>query len=186
MMDTVGAQAAHTRTTLVQVKPEHYSLHTQAEEMDVRTLINHLVWSLDFRARCGRGEDPPMDEEVTDVIGDDPVGAYDRAVDAVTAAFSDPEALARNYEFPYGTLPGEMVLGTALLEVVLHGWDLAKAIGVDPTIDPPVASMLLSAARGAVTEDMRKPKGDIYPPIVPVPDDASPSDQLVAFLGRRP
>ena len=44
--------------------------------------------------------------------------------------------------------------------------------------------MVLAVGQGVVTDDTRKLAG--IGPSLPVRPDASPTDQLVAFLGRKP
>jgi uncharacterized protein (TIGR03086 family) len=67
----------------------------------------------------------------------------------------------------------------------VHGWDLAKALNVDPTLDPALAAAALEVAKQIVTDDRRGP-GKGFGPALAAPAGASPTDALVAFLGRRP
>jgi uncharacterized protein (TIGR03086 family) len=80
-------------------------------------------------------------------------------------------------------LPGQIAGRVALNELVLHGWDLARATGQE--YDPGEAS-------AAVSYEMVKPSGDdslrdgIFGPPVAVPDDAPLLDRAVGMSGRRP
>ena len=53
--------------------------------------------------------------------GDDPVAACESAVRSIRAAFAQPSALSAPC--------------TTLADCVVHSWDLATAIGVDPGLD---------------------------------------------------
>lgn len=84
------------------------------------------------------------------------------------------------------TLPAEQVYDILLLELVLHGWDLYRALGAVPGgFDPPVALVehLLRSAEVLITPDRR---GKAFGPAVPVAAGATPLESLVAFSGRRP
>lgn len=76
-----------------------------------------------------------------------------------------------------------MVTSTGALEVVVHGWDVARGCGADRPVPPALAMELLRYAPILVTDDDRP--GRFGPPI-PISPSASPSDRLVAFLGRQP
>jgi hypothetical protein len=50
-----------------------------------------------------------------------------------------------------------MVVGLALTDSVVHGWDLAVAPGQDASIDDGVAEALLTGPSTSVTADLRAP-----------------------------
>ena len=68
-------------------------------------------------------------------------------------------------------------------ELAVHTWDLARAIGHSPHLDPEVAERGLAFMSSALTPDVR---GESFGPPVPVPDDAPVYDRLAAFAGRTP
>lgn len=68
-------------------------------------------------------------------------------------------------------------------EVLAHTWDLAKAIGVDPRLDPELCDISLRAVRSN-TEGLRA--SGMFGPVVAVPDDSGPAARLIALLGRDP
>ena len=80
-------------------------------------------------------------------------------------------------------MPGGQLYSIAMTEQLLHGWDLAKATGQDATIDPQFATAVEAMMRPNVASGV---EGGFYAPEVPVSDDASPSDKLVALAGRNP
>ena len=65
----------------------------------------------------------------------------------------------------------------------VHVGDVAEAIGVDRSMDPPVAESVLAASQMIISDEMR---GDRFAPAVPIADDAPAHDRLAAFLGRQP
>ena len=78
--------------------------------------------------------------------------------------------------------PG-IVAATGAVDVAVHGWDVARALGVDRPIPPALAAELLELCRLLVS-DADRPARFAAP--VDVPPLAGPGDRLVAFLGRDP
>jgi uncharacterized protein (TIGR03086 family) len=65
---------------------------------------------------------------------------------------------------------------------VVHGWDLATALGLPFDARPEDV-----AACAAWVEAFQPPRdGGLFGPIVPVPDDAPPLDRLLGLAGRNP
>ncbi|HIZ37610.1 MAG TPA: TIGR03086 family protein [Candidatus Ruania gallistercoris] len=116
---------------------------------------------------------------------DDPVAAYRRSAAGLQRAFAATGALERMVTVPFGTVPGAVALHLRITEILVHGWDLARATG-QPTTDFPedLAAVELAFSRDAVAEI---PAGESpFDPPQPVADNAPGIDQLAALLGRRP
>ena len=193
-MDLVGMlreQAARTSEMVGNVRPDQLGLRTPCPGYDVRGLINHLCLFSDWCARLAAGEHALPDNE-TDFVGDDPAGAYDRWKDAMVDACSAPGLSERIVHTPKGDYPGAVAIALGLMDTVVHRWDLARALGVDPDIPDHVAEATLAQLEAIITDEMRAPAPDettgdlIFGPRIEVPPDASAVDRLVAFLGRKP
>lgn len=81
-------------------------------------------------------------------------------------------------------LPAEIAGVVAVDELVIHGWDLARATGQEyapdrAALDTSYAFLLESAGEEG-------DGGDIFGPVVPVPDDAPLLDRAVGLSGRDP
>ena len=82
----------------------------------------------------------------------------------------------------YGPVPGEVYAGHRLIDVLIHGWDLATATGQDAELDPG----LVEACWEVVTPQAELLKGSgMFGSEVEVPPDANPQTRLLALLGRR-
>jgi len=68
-------------------------------------------------------------------------------------------------------------------EVLVHTWDLAQAIGVEPHLDPELCEV---AARDIGTNDEALRSSGLFGPAVAVPEDAGAATRLVALMGRDP
>ena len=71
-----------------------------------------------------------------------------------------------------------------LLDTATHSWDIARATGQDANLPDALAVTVLAVCHGFVSDEIRQFAG--FDPAVAVGADAGPTDQLVAFLGRRP
>ncbi len=79
-------------------------------------------------------------------------------------------------------LARETLGGVGALEITLHGWDVATALGLDRPIPPALAMDLWPLARDHIT-DADRPVRFASPP--EVPPWASPATLLLAHAGRR-
>ncbi|MBT2364250.1 TIGR03086 family protein [Streptomyces sp. ISL-10] len=117
------------------------------------------------------------------VLPDDWRTAIPRRLDELVQAWREPDAWEGMTQAGGVTLPGAVAGRVALNELVIHGWDLARATGL--AYAPDEASM-------AVSREMLTPAGDdelresIFGPVVPVPDSAPMLDRIVGLSGRRP
>lgn len=170
-----------TRSVFAGLRPDHMDKPTPCTDWDVRTLASHIVGGNWMFAAAARGEQPSA-EPGTDPLGDDPLAAYDASAAAGRAAWAEPGATEKMVSLPVGEMPGQMALSIAVLDTLVHGWDLATATGQDPSIDADLATPALETAR-AITAGGR---GDHFGPEVAIADDAAPYQRLVAYLGRQP
>ena len=84
------------------------------------------------------------------------------------------------------SLPGEVAGRIALNEIVLHAWDLARAIGQPYQQDPgSLEACLASLSAMYPPEDPERRRGIFGPPVY-VREDAPLVDRVVAFSGRDP
>lgn len=167
------------------IRDDQWHAPTPCEAWDVSDLVGHLVYEdLWFTALMGGATIPVVGDRFEgDNLGDDPRGAWERASTAALAAAGEDGALTRTVHLGRGPASAEEYVWEVLMDHTIHAWDLARALGADDTIDPE----LLDALDGwlpAHLERMRATGGFADP--VPVPDDATRQDQLLAMLGRHP
>ncbi|KQY55401.1 MULTISPECIES: TIGR03086 family metal-binding protein [unclassified Nocardioides] len=107
-------------------------------------------------------------------------------LEALAAAWREPDAWTGQTAAGGVELDGETAGLVATNEVVVHGWDLARASGQEFPIDDESvarARAFVAMFSGPGTEGMR---GDAFGPEVAPPADASPLEELVAMSGRDP
>ncbi len=79
-------------------------------------------------------------------------------------------------------LPAEVAGIVALDELVIHGWDLARATGQPAGYDGPE----LEAVHGMVQQFRSSGVDGLFGPPVPVPEDAPLLHRIVGLAGRDP
>jgi uncharacterized protein (TIGR03086 family) len=169
------------------VRPGQFSEQTPCTDWNTGQLVNHIIYGLRMFGACASGSDfqgDPAAGTDRDVIGDDPIPIYQEAAKFALEAWRRPGAMEMTITLPFADVPGVIGAQINAMETLVHGWDLARASGQDPTLDPQLAAAVLAFTRQAVPADETRPPW--IGPAVAVPADASPTAQLVAYLGRRP
>ena len=87
----------------------------------------------------------------------------------------------RTLTLPIGTMSAPTVASISLLELVVHGWDIGQATGESAEIPDSLALAVLDFARQAIADANR---AENFAADLGIGD--TPSDQLIAFLGRKP
>jgi uncharacterized protein (TIGR03086 family) len=169
-----------------QVPPDAWERPTPCDGWVARDVVAHLVgWlpgpgfllgAFDVDA----GPLPPVD--------DDPLGAWAVARDAVQSALDDPQVASRVADCgPMGRLSfTTAVERTVLPDVLIHTWDLARAVGVDTRLDPDeVARQAAAFGRTPPKLDQLMRASGQFGPRVEVAQEADDQARLLAFMGRR-
>ncbi|MFB6435734.1 TIGR03086 family metal-binding protein [Streptomyces sp. NPDC056411] len=160
---------------------------TPCEDYAVRHLLGHLVMlSAAFQDVARKELGPLTSGSPTGHRLDVAPGWRDELatnLDGMVAAWRAPEAWEGRTEAGGQSLPGAVAGLVALDELLLHGWDLARATGQPYDPDPDsvraVHALVSSWAGSGGIEGM-------FAAPVPVPEGAGLLDQVVALSGRRP
>lgn len=172
-------------SAIVKVGLSDWDAPTPCTDWTVRDLVNHVVyeqlWVPDVLAR--RTIEEVGDKYEGDVLADDPLRAWQVASDAARSAVLTPGSTEGEVHLSFGDHPAEEYLRQLTLDLTVHGWDLATAIGADAGVPDELAERLLAYAEP--NHEQWAATG-LFDPAVPVPADADPTTRLVALLGRRP
>jgi uncharacterized protein (TIGR03086 family) len=172
-----------TRPIVAGISADQWTGSTPCPEYDVRTLTNHVVGGNFWVAELAPGG--TIDEVGSrldgDLLGDDAAAAYDRSAAAAASAFNADGVMDKPVAVSYGPVPNSVYAGHRIVDVLIHGWDLAKATGQDTALD----TELVQAAWDIVTPqaELLKSSGAFGEPVA-VPDDADLQTRLLAVLGR--
>jgi len=99
---------------------------------------------------------------------------------AALAAFAADGAIARTVSLSRGPTPAHQYLEEMVMDLAIHGWDLARALGVDETIDPATVDRLLVA----LSANPLGPSRYFKEPL-PTTEDDDEQTRLLALVGRR-
>ncbi|GAA3128474.1 uncharacterized protein (TIGR03086 family) [Kribbella aluminosa] len=173
-----------TQQLVTTTDPEHLALPTPCDDYDVRTLLGHLLSVVARINLALNGGDPLTIPVVATGVDDVPTTWKERRV-ALDATLTEDAVLGRTCRLPWGTLPGAAAIAGYTGELTTHSWDLAKATGRLSALDDAVATQVLPMVQRFIPAGQRG--GHVpFGPVVQVPDDASPYDQLAAWQGRQP
>jgi uncharacterized protein (TIGR03086 family) len=105
---------------------------------------------------------------------------------ALAQAWRDPAAWSGMTRAGGVDLPGEVAGLVALDELVLHGWDLARATGQPYDCDEASLEAVHRFVAQFSGPGMEAERAGLFGPVVPVPADAPLLDRVVGLAGRDP
>ena len=160
------------------VTTDQWTAATPCTDWTAADLLRHLVLGNSRFAAAVSGETGPQEAG----SGIDLPAAYRESATALLEAFAAPGALERMVTVPFGTVPGSVALHLRLTEVLVHGWDLAKATGQSAEFPADLAEQELVFSQSAL--EQLPPDRRPFAPSQPVGQDAPAIERLVACLGR--
>ena len=175
-----------------QVAPGEMTRPTPCPDWDLAALLAHLAASmsdLESAIRTGHldldlNSDPGArhgQSAAGGPDGGDPVEALrDQAANLLFSCYAHhgPGRFVLVGGLP---LPAVIVACTGAVEIAVHGWDVSAARGRGGPIPPALAIRMLGLCPLLVAS-----RAGLFAPPVEVSPQASPGDQLVAYLGRNP
>jgi uncharacterized protein (TIGR03086 family) len=170
--------------------PGDLSRPTPCERLDMGELRDHVLGWLGFFAAALSDPDarrPRPDPEAyraADATG--PLADDVRAAAAALVAATRNGAPGRQVVLSASRMDGDAALAMILGEYVVHGWDLARALG-RPWAPPAAAcAAALQFFEGMIVPAYRAGEGAYFGPEVPVGPGGSPLERLLGFAGRDP
>jgi len=158
---------------------------TPCHDWDLRTLLNHtILWTSYSAERRAHGEsvaEELMTKDFTAEPGfrDD----YARQIDRAVKAWADQKTWAGELGVMGDTTPAADVGAMLVMEMVLHGWDVAKATRQEYACDAAVASAVLATVEQQA-ELFRMYHG--FADAIEAPQDATAFDRALRLSGRDP
>jgi uncharacterized protein (TIGR03086 family) len=183
---TLELTLAQTDRIVSSVRDDEWSLPTPCEGWDVSKVSSHLVGAMRKFRIAAEGRTPEWG--VPEPVEGDLVDAYRQASADLLAAWRTPGALDTTRDFAGRQVPAVYMLGLHRTEVVLHGWDVAKAVGRTDDLDPRLAESALAFSRAMLRPEFRgtPAEGRHFGHEVPVPEGAPAYDRLAGWMGRSP
>jgi uncharacterized protein (TIGR03086 family) len=151
------------------------------DHVSMLAVVSHAAAAKDLDALANRPSPPDAAR-----LGDDWRARIPRALAAMATAWSDPTAWEGMTRIGGGDVPAAVAGAIGLEELVVHGWDLARATGQGYTAD----DASLEGARAMLLQFQQPGTGvdasSRYGAIVNVAEAAPLLDQVIALSGRDP
>jgi len=160
---------------------DYWSLPAPCEGWVAVDVVRHLVDWVPPLLADGAGVslvvEPPVDT--------DPVAAWLSLSDGIQALLDDPDRATLIFDHPHAGRHqlDDAVMMFILTDVLIHTWDLARAAGLDETLDVDEVARMFDGIYEV--DELLRESGE-YGPKVEVAADADVQTQLIAFLGRQP
>jgi uncharacterized protein (TIGR03086 family) len=165
------------------IRDDQWTGATPCTEWDVRVLVGHLVTEVAWVGPLvgGKSVADVGDELSGDLTGDDPKGSWDRYSGEATSAVAEDGAMERTVRLTSRELPAADYTFEVFMDLLIHGWDLARAIGAPEVLDPESVDVVY--AKMKPNEEALKASGVFGPEVTP-PADADAQTRLLAIFGR--
>lgn len=186
-MIDLGPAAQQVTTLLAAVRDEQLADPTPCAQYTVGDLLGHMV-ELTLAFRLAAQKTPLDDGGVPQPSAALPPDWRERLpgqLDALAAAWRDPQAWQGETTAGGVTMHAAEMAVVALDELVLHGWDLARATGQPFRCDPVHVGAVLGFTT-AVAEAGLEAREGLFGPPVDVPPDAPAFDRALGLAGRDP
>jgi uncharacterized protein (TIGR03086 family) len=166
------------------VGDDQWHLPTPCTEWDVHALINHLVYEMRWSVPLFAGGTIAEvgDRFEGDLLGDDPKGAWNAAAEQAVTAVRDDGVMERTVHLSFGDVPGREYAQQLHADLLIHGWDLARAIGGDERLDSELVHACATWFKER--EELYRGSGAVGPR-TELSADADAQTELLAAFGRR-
>jgi uncharacterized protein (TIGR03086 family) len=118
-----------------------------------------------------------------DLLGDDPKGSFAAIVKKATAAASQMSDLDRTVHCSFGDFPAFEYFWQINGFRGIRAWEIAKVIGADPNLPDDLVQGLWDEISPHADEWRQY---GVFPPAIPVADDAPLQQRLLGMVGRDP
>jgi uncharacterized protein (TIGR03086 family) len=152
-------------------------------------LLDHVDgFAQAFTAAATKSTGPASSQSPGDAsrLGDDWRTRIPEHLTTLTEAWRDPDALSGMTRAGGIEMPGEVAAVVALEELVIHGWDVARATGQDLDCDDSTLEVVRGFLAQFAGPDQAELRGDAYGAPVDVSEAAPLLDRTVALSGRDP
>ena len=113
---------------------------TPCEAWTLAELLAHMTAQHNGFAAAATGDGADLVRWQTGAPAADPVAEYAAAAARVIAAFGVPGVLDREFTLPQISpqlrFPAEQAIGFHLVDYVVHGWDVARTLGLRYDLEP--------------------------------------------------
>lgn len=169
-VELLDRSLGYTRVALAQVRPTSLTRATPCARWDLAALLSHMDDALDAFLEAAGGSMSVRESAPGDVTA--------LCAKACTLLGAWSSTGTRTVDMDGVVVDAALLVGTAALEITVHGWDVSTTLGIDHRIPGRFADALLPWARLVSTQGG-------FAPAVPLAGGAPPDVRLLAAVGRR-
>ena len=167
---------------------------TPCADWDLGQLVTHMTVQHRGFAAAARGHGADLavwnPATVADAVSADPGRAYGAAASDVLDAFAADGVLEAVFDMPeFGpgaTVPGAMAIGFHFVDYVVHGWDVARSIGVPFELPADVLAAVVPLALAVPDTEVRDSPESPFAHALPAVSGTDGLDTVLRHLGRDP
>ena len=190
-MHDLGPAAREMARLVTGVRDDQLGDPTPCSEYTLGDLLQHVRGLAEAFTVSGRKEQPaggskPPPQGDAALLPDDWRGETAEWLDRLAQTWSDPAAWEGTAWIAGFEAPADAVGVTAANELVVHGWDVARASGQQIELDDAALAPsreFVAMMSGPGSEEMR---GDAFGPALTTPAGATALDEVIAGNGRDP
>ena len=160
------------------ITPEGWGAASPCDGWTARDIVVHVVDGHRSVVALASDDTPrPLGPE------EDPAAAWSEASRAIAALLADEDVAARVVAGPAGPMAvGDIIGSFVTMDLLVHTWDLARAVGADDRLDGPSVRRAHEALL-PMDEVIRRPGA--FGPRLEAPTGSDPQTEFLYFVGRR-
>jgi len=166
------------------VDPQAWERQSPCEDWKAIDVLNHVTAGT--QAFLAALDGAPLTGPPAPISERDPARALAAWQDArrrTEEALADPQTAGKVLDGPFGPMAYEdYVHRLTSIDLLVHTWDLARAAGLDESIDPATSAEAL-AFLTPLDSQLRAP--GVFKPKLEPPAHADVATELLCFLGRK-
>ncbi|GID97227.1 TIGR03086 family protein [Amorphoplanes digitatis] len=175
------------RALLLGVTDDHLGSPTPCPDWTVGDLLDHLTglcWAFTQAAQKtdAPGSDSPPPRPSAANLAPHWRSRLPVVLEELAIAWRSPAAWEGTARAGGVTMPAAAMGTVAINELIMHGWDLARATGQEYAADPRILEQLIEF----LSQGPREGTPGLFGPVVEVDDEADLLEQTVALAGRNP
>lgn len=176
------------RALLLGIDDDELSNPTPCPDWTVAALLDHLmVLSHAFAQAARKRTDAPGTDEPAPPVSAQHLTRHWRSrlpvlLEELATAWKDPSSWQGTTKAGGISMPGAAAGTVAMNELIMHGWDLARATGQEYAADPRTLEVLIEFLLQGPAEGTP----GMFAPPVPTDDEITLLDQALALAGRDP
>jgi uncharacterized protein (TIGR03086 family) len=169
-----------------ELTPADWDRPSPCEGWTALDVLGHLGAAIGFGVSLLRGEDATFPEapRPADLVTGEPTAYWGAIADSARDAL-DGADLEREMDTPMGKRTLADRLAFPAIDLYVHAWDIGKTAGIPVEIPGDVIEFAHTHL-DPIPAEMFRGEGKPFGPEADAPDDATPTQEFVAWTGRAP